>query len=252
MNEIQKLARGGNKKALAIMDAFDPDQERDEDGKWTSGGGGGGGSGGGSGAASSMKAVTTETSGVHGPNNTWYPKGHPMYDKIKAEKSSSKAGAKTLRTTQKELPAIAKMTTKQLAPHATQIASGMQEGRQIPYRMGSDPNAKTQQLPAMPDHNEAKGRVTVETPGVHGPNNTWYPKGHPMYDKVKASKNTVESRPLSRQDRVQAAAASAGQWASRSLSVRPAPLREGGRTGYSSSTSKGRLPPLREGSRYSR
>lgn len=39
----RRLAHAGNKNAQRVVDAFDPDQPRDSDGKWGEGGGGGGG-----------------------------------------------------------------------------------------------------------------------------------------------------------------------------------------------------------------
>ena len=36
--ELERLARNGNKMALRCLDAFNPDQERDATGRWTSGG----------------------------------------------------------------------------------------------------------------------------------------------------------------------------------------------------------------------
>src|SRR5574343_617486 len=39
MTMIETLAKRGNKAAKAVMDAWNPDQERDDKGMWTSGGG---------------------------------------------------------------------------------------------------------------------------------------------------------------------------------------------------------------------
>ena len=40
LNYYRRLANRGNKAAQRVVDAFDPDQPRDPDGKWGSGGGG--------------------------------------------------------------------------------------------------------------------------------------------------------------------------------------------------------------------
>lgn len=58
-------------RSLRLLQRFDPDQPRDEDGKWSSGGGGGGGSGGGgSGGAAAGGAISGFSPGVAGRGDT--------------------------------------------------------------------------------------------------------------------------------------------------------------------------------------
>lgn len=212
MSIIQQLAQSGNRSAILVMDAYNPDQERDEKGMWTSG------------AASATAETASRTAAAEGSSSAHVqaysahrdaarmattPDRRAYHEQKSLEhyKAATAAmhvegGKENLRATQKELPVIRSMTTSQMAPHAS-----LPVGNTKPTRMGSDPNAKTQELKAMPEGHPASYASTHNVQ-------------RETAQALARNQNLERQRPLSRQDRAQAAAASAGQWASRALTSR--------------------------------
>lgn len=192
-------------KDMGLIVAFDvyneEDHPRDENGRWTAGGGGVKGLPGESAAKGSLAALSSKGSAsffahktasdlhkqasshalpgskeheFHTSASTFHETAAAKIRLTKAQRGRGETAIKRdMSLTQKELPAVAAETAKQV-PHAF-IPAGNQKTPE--HKLAVDPNRTTQK----------------EMPAVR--------------------------QPLSRQDRIQAAAESAGKWASRATTV---------------------------------
>lgn len=271
---IQTLASRGNLAALAVMDAFNPDQERDEKGMWTSSGGGGESASTASHHEAAVKyhessANSARASGNHhvaslheaarqahvdslhkeqGRAHLLMSNSRKSQEELRAEaraaSSRANAASSSSSRTMTELPAIKETPSKQLAM-SQRVPASSSPGKDKPV-MGSDPNRVTQkEMTTVESVSKADIAKWAEHANLIGQAHQHEREAaqhefmgrttEAAKSKLSAARARARAQELdapkskrlgettsrgSKSSRQEAAAAAAGRWASKALSVK--------------------------------